>query len=643
MSKLILPFFLGMFCFLQSIAQDYNTILIPEGLKHDANAVVRTNKVSYELPRANRMEVNIQWAITVFNEEGLKYLGSYAYYNDASKITDIEILIFDGSGERTDKYGKKDFKDISAVDGGTLYSDSRLLYLDYTPVSYPFTMEMSYRRTTANTSFIPSCYFLRGYDISTQFSSFELIYGEEFDVPRVLERNLEGRGVIKEISPGRIYYEAANQEAIKKEYLSPSIREVFPNIEVAMNQFHYEGKDGYVTNWEELGSWMYRDILKDRQSLSEATKAEVRALTKGVEDIYEKSKIVYNYVQDQTRYISVQVGIGGIQPIAAIEVDKVKYGDCKGLTNYTIALLQAVGVKSYYVHVESGSEMHDFSKDFASFGAGDHVILAIPYQEGYIWSDCTSKIHPFGFLGDFTDNRNVLVITPEGGRLERTEAYLDEVNALRTVADCHLTADGAMKADLELTSEGIQYDQYFSKWERTRDEKDIKEWFTRFWPYLNGFSLESFAYENDKDHVVLEEDLQVNVLNYMSKAGDQLLLNLNAFNRKTNIPDRYRNRKLPFAVKRGFLDEDQYTFHLPEGYRLESIPLPVSLETEFGTYSASCTLGTDNTITYKRYFLLKSGSYPKEKYKDFRDFQKKVKQADQKKVLLVPVGELAEK
>ena len=82
--------------------------------------------------------------------------------------------------------------------------------------------------------------------------------------------------------------------------------------------------------------------------------------------LLEKAKIVYRYVQDNTRYISVQVGIGGIQPIAAIEVDELKYGDCKGLTNYTQALLDIAGVESFYTIVQAGKEIVDFDSDFAS-------------------------------------------------------------------------------------------------------------------------------------------------------------------------------------------------------------------------------------------------------------------------------------
>ena len=119
----------------------------------------------------------------------------------------------------------------------------------------------------------------------------------------------------------------------------------------------------------------------------------------GIEDKLEKAKIIYKYVQENTRYISVQIGIGGFRPINAIDVDRVKYGDCKGLSNYTMALLKAVNVPSYYTVVEAGNRKVDFEDDFADLRQGNHAILAIPYKGSYYWIDCTSQIHPFRIFG----------------------------------------------------------------------------------------------------------------------------------------------------------------------------------------------------------------------------------------------------
>jgi transglutaminase-like putative cysteine protease len=45
----------------------------------------------------------------------------------------------------------------------------------------------------------------------------------------------------------------------------------------------------------------------------------------------KKAKKIYQYLQNKTRYISVQIGIGGFQPVTAADVDRLGYGDCKGI------------------------------------------------------------------------------------------------------------------------------------------------------------------------------------------------------------------------------------------------------------------------------------------------------------------------
>ena len=41
-------------------------------------------------------------------------------------------------------------------------------------------------------------------------------------------------------------------------------------------------------------------------------------------------------------------------------------------------------------------------------------------------------------------------------------------------------------------------------------------------------------------------------------------------NRNTDIPDRYRDRKLPLKIKRGFKDVDEVEIKLPSRFQVES-------------------------------------------------------------------------
>ena len=337
---------------------NYSYLTVPPELMENANAVIRYDEKDILLENADKMTISYKRVITVFNEEGNRLVGAYTFYDNNRRITRLQAVIYDKMGNEIKKVRSKDFKDQSAVDGGTLYSDSRVKYLDYTPVSYPYTIEFSYETKTSVTVFIPAWSPLSRYFQSVQKSVYKLTYAEDMDI-RVKERYFKDFPIANHSTAGLIHYEAANLKALKPEYLTLPIDEYTPNVMVASTKFNAHGVHGSASNWQEFGKWMYDHLLQGRDHLDPETISRIQELTAHTEDPVEKAKIVYQYIQDNTRYIGVQVGIGGYQPIPANDVDRVKYGDCKGLTNYTMALLSAVGIESYYVHVEAGNEKID--------------------------------------------------------------------------------------------------------------------------------------------------------------------------------------------------------------------------------------------------------------------------------------------
>ncbi len=623
-------------CIVQlSFAQkiEYSSILIPAELLKNANAVVRNNATTIDVYSTDEMTVKVDRVVTVLNKLGNGKVGAYIGYDDNSKIAKLSAKIYDAAGREIKKVSKNKFVDVSAFDGGTLYSDSRVKYLDYTPITYPYTVHLQYEYNTSSTGFLQNWSPLEGYLVSIENNSY--VVNLNNGKIRVKELNFEGYEIEKSVSESKVFYSVKNISAIKNESLSPSLTAYKPKALVALNNFKTDGVDGYYTNWDEFGRWMYSSLLDGRGIVDGATKIKILDLVKGVEDPIEKAKIVYNFMQNKTRYISVQVGIGGIQPIPANEVDNVGYGDCKGLTNYTKALLDIVGVTSYYTHVEANSfEPVSFEKDFASLEQGNHVILNIPNNGNDIWLECTSQVTPFGFLGDFTDDRDVLVITPEGGVLKRTTSYKNEQNLQKTKATIVLKANGSLKADVLIKSEGTQYG---SKYElETLNLKEQKNFYkSNLWSYNNNTTIDEIEFTNDKDSIVFTEKIAATIKDYSSMSSDKILFRVNVFNRNNNTPKRYRNRVLPLEIRRGYKDVDEYTITLPVGYKIDGVLMnEKKIENKFGFYSISLEKVNETQIKYNRTLLIKEGTYPKEDYKTYRTFRRNVSKYDNLRIAL---------
>lgn len=611
----------------------YSVASIPERLRFNVDAVIRSNEVSIQVLAVDQMVYQVTKEVTVFNASGNAFADASIRYDNEVKVKNVEAVIYNQFGGEIETIKKRDFKDIAAADGFSLYRDDRVLYADYDPSQYPYTMKFTYEVETSDTGSMPQWYFVPGYGVSVEKSTYKISCSSKNLKPIIKEQNLDGLDVKVTNEHNAITYVAKEIPAFLGETLSPSYHYILPRLSVRLPNFHFKGYIGTVNNWQDLGTWVQDILLDGRDELYEPTITKMRNLVKGVEDDLEKAKIIYRYVQENTRYVSVQIGIGGMRPINAIEVDRDKYGDCKGLTNYTKALLRAVGVESYYAVVESGSTKVDMQEDFADLIQGDHVILAIPYNNSYYWVDCTSQINPFGYLGDFTDDRTVLVVTPKGGKLVRTESYLNEENAKQINGTINVFEDLSMDAQVTIQTKGIKYDLRMAL-ERESSEH-IKEYYKTLWDNINGVNVKNYSFENNKDDIVFTEHVNFQAENFVAKNGEGYLLSLNPLNHGTYVPPRDRNRKYPFLVQRGSFEEDEIHIEIPENFTISSLPKDVYIESEFGNYQAKLQKKANGALVYNRSFFLKAGTYQKELYQKFRSFLRTVARKDKQKIVLI--------
>nr|WP_299488271.1 DUF3857 domain-containing protein [uncultured Allomuricauda sp.] len=617
-------------CF--SFSQKFKFSEISPELLKNADAVARLDAMDIQISAINKMAYTAHTAITVLNKDGDNFARTRAFYDKEKRIKKIEAFVYDAEGNEIEHIKKKDFRDIAAVDGFSLYLDDRLLFHRYVPIQYPYTIEFIYEIETSDTGVMPQWYFISGYGISVEQSRYSISYPSQDLKPVVVENNLTNIAFDKKDENSLVSYTSNNIQALKGESLSPPFNTFCPKLSVRLPNFHYKGYNAKIDNWQEMGLWIDKNLLSGRTDLEASTIAKAKMLVNGVSDDLEKAKIIYQYVQDQTRYISVQIGIGGFQPISAIEVDKVKYGDCKGLSNYTKALLEAVGVASYYVVVQAGNTKVDFVDDFADLLQGNHAILAIPYNDQYYWIDCTSQVHPFGFVGDFTDDRKVLVVKPDGGEIVRTAAYLNEKNLQKTVSQYQILEDGSIDGEVTIKTTGVQYDNRFGI--KGRSKEDVIKHYREFWDNINGLEVDEFSFENNREDVVFTEKVSVHASDYVSKNGSDLIIPVNAFNNNGYVPTRYRSRKLPFRIQRGFLDEDECTIELPKDFSIGQLPEKITKETKFGTYEIEVSKKDDNKLLYKRKLLVLKGDYPKEEYNAYRTFRRFVAKNDNLKLII---------
>jgi len=631
--KKFLLFITLFYCqFISSQDIDFSVLSIPDSLTQNANSVVRFDKTNIDLASSKKMTITYKKAVTVLNKYGDDNSRLRISYDSSKKIKKIKAFIYNSFGTEIKDLKKKDFKDRSVADGFSLFNDGRYLYYNHVPITYPYTIYYEYEIESSNTAFIPRWFLFDNYNQSVEHSSFTINFPDEIKIQKA-EKNFDNYKITLTENNNSINYEVTSIKAVSFEQLSPSFYDVFPWLRLATNKFHLEGVDGTAKNWQEFGKWMYDHLISSRMALPESTKLKVRQMVKGVDDPLERAKIIYKYVQDKTRYISVQVGIGGWMPMLAADVDRLNYGDCKALTNYTKSLMDVADVESYYTAVYADDPKLNMEKDVISV-QGNHVILNLPTDTGDIWLECTSQTVPFGYQGTFTDDRDVLVITPDGGQIKHTGIYQDNNSYQKTVANYKLTPDGNLEGNVKISTSGIQYRKHFHL--EKKPERDINiHYKSDYWPYINNLTIDNYTFSNNKDSIIFNENLKIKVIDYSTFSGDRMLFILNAFNRVSSVPKRYRNRKLPLEIVRGFIDNDAFVISIPEGFIIEAIPNDIKIENKFGSYQFSIEKLSDTKLKYSRTFFLKKGMYQPSDYKSYRNFRKKIVKLDKTKIVLI--------
>jgi len=627
---LFILFFNFQFLFSQDLG--LSVLTIPDSLKQNANSVVRFYNTNIELVSHKKMIIKVKKAVTVLNKmgDGNKYVA--VGYDKNRRIKKIKTIIYNNLGSEIKKVNNKEYKDVSRVDGGTLYADSRMLYYEHVPISYPYTIYYEYELESTNTAFIRKWMPINSYNQSVEQNTYKITFSNDLTLQKK-EKKFEKYPIKKSSNIGSLLYEINGISAIKYEDLGPSITSIMPSVKFAPNKFSIEGLEGEADNWKKLGKWEYNNFYKDINQLPSSTKEQIRQLVSGVKTPLEKAKIIYKYVQDKTRYISVQVGIGSLKPMLASDVDRLGYGDCKALTNYTKSLLDVVGVESYFTELYGDSQKLDMDYDLPSI-QGNHVILNLPIESGDIWLECTSQTVPFGYIANFTDDRDVIVITPEGGILKHTGIYNDKNNFQKTLSNYKLTSKGNIEADIVISSGGIQYDDHYSL--QKKSKKDIENYYkSNYWSYINDLSIDDYSFTNNKDSIIFKEKVKIKATDYATFSGDRMLFAINTFNQVSDIPKRYRNRKLPLEIARGFIDKDLFEITLPNDYIIEAIPESIKIENKFGLYQFSVEKISLTKLKYSRTFYLKKGLYPATEYKNYRNFRKQVAKLDKSKIVLI--------
>lgn len=604
----------------------------PELLKN-ANAVIRLDDMNFEVKSVGRATEKTRYAITILNNKAEDLAEFYSVYDKFSSVSQLKAIVYNSKGEKTKEYNKGDFKDQSLISDYSIYEDNRIKSIKIYETNYPYTIEFTAIKDFDGILTYPFWSSLSSFNVSSESSSYAISLPEtmtlrfkESPLTKVKEQNADGKKIYS--------WQAENIKAFKSEPMSTGIRNLVPWAMLAPNEFQFDNSTGNLGTWNSLGQWV-NQLNKDGDILNETTIAKVKALTNDLTDSRKKIEILYNYLQNSTRYVSVQLGIGGFKPINADKVAQVNYGDCKALSNYMKAILKQAGIASELVLIKNADNMEgSLNEDFSSIGQANHMILCVPAAKDTVWLECTNQRMPFGYLGGSNANRKVLLVNEGGGKIAKTPFYSANHNKQSRVSDVTLNAAGKSTAKITTQYEHEQFENIFGQ--MFREPKDQKEYLYESLDIANPEILNYTYSQPDKNQPKIIEKVDLNINDLMANGGDKLFLTLNLMNKRNFVPEITENRLTDFRLQMNYTDTDQINYQIPADYKVEFIPKDIQISSDFGEYTIKTSV-SGNKITYIRTQKMYSKQYPASRFHELVNFYKSIYKADKQKAVLTKI------
>ncbi|GAO43648.1 DUF3857 domain-containing protein [Flavihumibacter petaseus] len=610
---------------------NYSIVNIPKELLKNASAVIRLEEEAVVVSSYNRYKHSMKRVVTILNEAADDEAAVWLSYSKSGSVDHLEGALYDALGNKIRSLKKSEIEDRASSGGGVMYSDSRYKHHNFHYKVYPYTVEYEYEQTSDVTMILPHWNPYTNKGISIERNKYSITVDKDIVLYRK-QLNWKQEPQRTENSKQVTYtWQLNNQPAFIKEYYSPAIEEIAPVAFFTLGKFNFGSFDGSFSSWESFGVFM-STMWEGLDVLPEEIKKQVHLITDGLPSDEAKSRALYSFLQKNTHYVFVKLGIGGWRPHPASYVVSNGYGDCKALTNYMVALLKEAGVKAYPALVvgnyDERKQLLDFPNPYFN-----HVICAVPLKGDTLWLECTSQTDPAGYNGYFTGNKHALLFAAGGGKLVTTTFYDKQVNQQYRNIDAVVGAEGGLELTsvTRYTGQTAGRPQYVMTNKSKEDQlKYLKENLD-----LPSYDVVDYSYVDEQQkNLSIREQLRLKLVHYAQLTGKRLFVTPNIMNKWDQKLIADTARKYGLELDDDITETDTVKITVPSGYQLEATVKPTVVSTPFGAYKAEATMA-GNVITYTRRLTLNRGRFEAKQYNELAAFYEQLYKYDRARVVLV--------
>ncbi|HWY20447.1 MAG TPA: DUF3857 and transglutaminase domain-containing protein [Candidatus Acidoferrum sp.] len=595
------------------------------------DAVLLYSETSVTVSSSDKIRTQVREAYKILRPNGRDRGTVPVYFNPERKIKSLHGWCIPAQGKDFE-VKDKDAIEISAdTAGGELISDTKFKVL-HIPASDPGNIVGYEFEVEERPFFLQDIWYFQERDpVRESHFSLQLPPGWEYKASWLNHAEV----MPSQAGSNSWRWTVNDVKEIRHEPLMPPFRGVAGQMILS---FFTSGGPALNTNadWQMMGKW-YFNLVGERVDASPEIKQQVSKFAASKTTTLQQMQAIAQFVQHDIRYVSIDLGIGGLQPHSAPDVFSHRYGDCKDKATLVRSMLREIGVDSY--HVLINATRGSVTSEMPAHNGFNHAITAIRLPDGMtdpslvatmqhprlgrlLFFDPTNDLIPFGQLPGYLQANYGLLVTPNGGELIELPQQPSAMNSIRRTATLTLDPSGTLKGEVKETRLGERASS--ERWRLRTVTKDTD----RIKPIeeLLGGSLSSFHITHATLLNLQQTDqpfgfnYSFESENYAKNAGNLLLVRPRVLGIKgAGFLETKEPRKFAIELEEPTRDTDAFEITIPAGYVVDDMPPPVDADYSFASYHSK-TVVNGNVVGYTRTFEVKELSVPVNKAEDLKKF-----------------------
>ncbi|MBN1197946.1 MAG: DUF3857 domain-containing protein [Bacteroidales bacterium] len=423
---------------------------------------------------------------------------------------------------------------------------------------------------------------------------------------------------------------AANIPAMKEEPFTTSVENYQAEIEYELHSYKYPGgiEHNFTESWEDVITQLLNDedfgAQLKRKNLVKKQAEEIRNSTT---DPIQQARLALEATRSVIKWDGAFTKYSDEGLSAALSKGA---GNSADVNLYLVLLMDEIGLNAVPV-ILSTRENGFIQEHHPEINGFNYVIACVTVNGKDYLLDATEKFTPFGLISYRCLNGKGLTVVKPGFRWVDLSA--SEPNGDLYYAEMNLDSSGRMSGILTVSSAGYNGAMVRGRF-FTEGEKEYSRWLReqrKNWE-ITGIEFES------------PDSLETPVKIVYTLASDEVAENqgglvffnvLLTFGQSSN-PFKKEKRDYPVDFGAPIKDAYSFTYEIPEGYQVESLPGPIAiaLPEKAGTFRFSASIIGNNKIVVNSLLDIKKTLFVPSEYDKLRELFARIVEKHSEQIVL---------